>query len=489
MQRLLAIDGDSQELWFVAASAEGEQITLEAAASIPLKGTSDDAVISPEELGKKLHGALSKYKRSGTKVLLGVDRSSVELFKFTVPPTSDAELAELVTNLVATESPSTADEAIIDFVVSPGSATESRKVSAAALSKSQLQRWNAVCSAAGLTPNRMLVRPYSIAALFLKQRPASKATTLLVSVIGIDVDIVVVEDSSAVFFRSVKLPAGTEDEPARQRLLQEIRRTLVVAPQSGDVSQPIKNIVLFGITPGHQQLIEQLSSDGSVTAELIDPLQSFEVTDPSAIQGSTQLVSMLGMLVAETQTGQHPIDFLQPKKAARPVNQRRRIVTAMAAVLVIAAMGLYLVRERFAAADEEIKQLTDDLKTLEKTIKKNAEKRQVAESLEEWNRNSIVWLDELRNLSTGLPSGQDMVLQRLNVSSSRGGKGLVSFQGLAREPQVITQMEVTLRDDRHEVQTPRIEERAQEKTLSWGFETAISVTPAKPKTETASNED
>jgi len=489
MQRLLAIDGDSQELWFVAANAVGEQITLEAAATVPLKDLSNDAVMSPEELGKTLASAIGKYKRSGAKVLVGVDRGSVELFKFTVPPTSDGELAELVTNLIATESPSAADDAIVDFVVGPGSGSDSRKVTAAAFAKSQLQRWNSICSAAGLTPNRLLVRPYSIAALFLKHRPAAKGTTLLVSVSGIDVDIVVVEDANAVFFRSVKLPVGTEHESGRQRLLQEVRRTLLVAPQSGDVTQPIRNIVLFGTTPANQQLVEQLASDGSVTAEVIDPLQSFELGDPSSLQCANQFVPLLGMLVAETQSTPHPIDFLQPKKAARPVNQRQRIVAAVAAVLMLAAVGQYLVWERFAAADEEIKRLTDDLKTLEKQVKKTAEKRQVADLLEDWNRNSIIWLDELRNLSTGLPSGQDLVLQRLNASSARGGKGMVSFQGLAREPQVITQMEVTLRDDRHEVQTPRIEERVQEKSYPWGFETAISVTPAKPRIETASNED
>lgn len=489
MQRLLAIDGDSQELFFVVAHAEAEQITLETAGVVSLKNTSDDSPVSNEERGKRLQAALGRSKRPDTKVLLGVDRSSIELLKFAVPPANDTELAELVLNQVETEASNGADDAVVDYSVGPGSDTESRKVVAAVFPRSQFQQLTELFSAAGLAANRMLVRPYAIASLFVRLRPGTLGATLLVNATGIDVDLVVVEDSRAVFFRSVKLPTGIDDDPGRQRLQQEIRRTLLVAPQSGDVAQAIKNVVVFGTSPAHQELIQQLSSDGSITGEAIDPLDCFQRGEKCQMPKSGHMAPVLGMLVAETSGTRHPIDFLQPKKPARPVNQRQRMAAVIAAAVLIAGIGQYFIWERFAEADEEIKVLSEELKDLEKRVKKTAERRQIAESIQEWNKNGIVWLDELRSLSANLPSGQELVVQRLNATTARGGKGAISFQGRARDPKVITQMETDLRDNRHEVQTPRVEERQQEKSFPWSFETSVTVSAVKSKIEIVSGDD
>jgi Tfp pilus assembly protein PilN len=133
----------------------------------------------------------------------------------------------------------------------------------------------------------------------------------------------------------------------------------------------------------------------------------------------------------------------------------------------------------FASADQENQRLADELKDLEKLLKKTAEKRKVTDAISDWNANSVVWLDELRDLSAKIPPGQDLVLHRLSMAPSRGGRASISFQGLAREQKVVTRMENSLRDERHEVQTPRVEEHTRDKSFSWNFETSVSVQPEK----------
>src|SRR4051794_4420511 len=135
MQRFLAIDCDPKEPCFVLAMATGDRVTLEAAAVVSVKPASDDVPVTPEELGKQLQASLARYKRTGAKCLTVVDRNAMELSEMTVPPATDAELPELVLNQLMIQSPNIADETIVDFIPSPGNATEPRRITAAALSK------------------------------------------------------------------------------------------------------------------------------------------------------------------------------------------------------------------------------------------------------------------------------------------------------------------------------------------------------------------
>lgn len=482
MQRLLAIDCDEQELCFVIATTAGDRVTLESAEAVTLPRAADGSPLSRDEIGKLLQGALSKYKRTGAKVLVGVDRSSVELFELTLPPASDAELPELVINQV-TQSSGTSDGAVIDFVPSSLDASLPRQVTAAALSSQEFERISAICSAASVSPDRMLMRSYETASLFLKQHPQASGNSLLVNLIGDKVDLIVVDPHRPLFFRSVRLPGDLTSESAETRLIDEIRRTRLIVPPDGTAARSIENVYLLGTTAEYSRVREAVSSDGTTAVELYDPLSGFVLGKDWKPVTSGRLVPLLGMLVSEAKGGTHAIDFLHPRRPPQTQNPLRRYaVLAMILCLLAGGAGYYL-WDQTATADAENKRLAEELSDLEKLVKKTAEKKKVIETIDDWNTNSIVWLDELRDLSARFPSGQDFVLQRLTMSPARGGKANIAFQGLAREPGVVTRMEEALRDARHEIQTPRVDERVQDKSYTWNFETLVSLSAIKPKTD------
>lgn len=480
MQRLLAIDCDAREISFVLASVAGDRVTLEACESAPIATETQDSPLSPDKLGKQLQGLLARYKRSGAKVLLQVDRNAVELFEFSVPPASDAELPTLVANQVAMEAPGTADESIIDFIPHAAVGDEPRRISAAALSRAEFSRLNSICSAAGLSPDQMLMRSYATADLFLKYHKSDLGNVLLVNVIGDEVDLIVVNQTQALFFRTVRLPGELKNEAAVGRLLNEVRRTLLVAPQSASVAKPIEAVRVLGNSPEHQQLAEMISQQINVPAEKSDPLSGFLFAEGWENRSSGRLVPLLGMLVDDARHYQRTIDFLHPRRPPKPANRKRQVIIVGSLLAAMGLAGGYYVWDLFGAADAENKRLADELADLESLVKKTVEKKKVIDALDDWNNNSIVWLDELRDFSSKIPSGQDLVIQRLTMSPARGGRATIAFQGLAREPNVVTRMEATLRDPRHEVQTPRVDERVQDKSYTWNFETSISVSAAKP---------
>ncbi|MCH8924235.1 MAG: hypothetical protein IIA67_13935, partial [Planctomycetes bacterium] len=94
MARLLAIDWDGKEARYVVAMAHGARLKFEAAGSLPIESDSE-AADSPAQLGAALRSALAG-KAGRATVIVGVERSQIELVSLTLPPASDAELPELV---------------------------------------------------------------------------------------------------------------------------------------------------------------------------------------------------------------------------------------------------------------------------------------------------------------------------------------------------------------------------------------------------------
>ena len=476
MQRLLAIDCDARELCYVLATVSGSQTTLESCGTVSLKGDDEGQVLSADDSAKRLQSALSKIKRTNAKVLVEVDRNAVEFHTVTVPPSTDAEVAELVINQVAVDAN---ENAIIDFIPVPGAPDESRTITAAALARSEFDRVLSICSHAGLTAKRMLMRPHATAALFLNQEAGTNGRSLLVNLIADEVDLIVVDQSRVLFFRTVRLPGALGDDAAEQRLLDEIRRTLLIAPKGADETQSIEGIFLFGNSPELQRIVEQVGKDGTTRVRSFDPLGHFKIGKQWQSSRSGRLIPLLGMIADEAK-GNHPaLDFVNPRRPPKPPNRIRQIAIAAAALLTVGGMGTYYMSERFAEVDKELKDMRADLAEQDKFLKKYADKRKAADAIEEWNSNGIIWLDELRELSTRFPPGRDLVIQRVAMAQSRAGKGTITFAGLAREAKVVARMESALRDARHEVQTPRVEERPSDKWYSWSFDASISLTPKK----------
>jgi hypothetical protein len=67
------------------------------------------------------------------------------------------------------------------------------------------------------------------------------------------------------------------------------------------------------------------------------------------------------------------------------------------------------------------------------------------------------------------------MLSRLSITPSQGGGGMVKFQGVVRDASVVTTIEQNLRDDFHQLRTPRVEERPQNELHPWHFETSMRI--------------
>src|SRR5882724_3506897 len=100
MARLLAFDWDQQEARYVVASTRGSKLVVEAAASVKLV----DGDGSIQTWRAALQAALEPHRVGRATTLVAVERSQIELVNLTLPPSSDAELPEMVRNQAMREA-------------------------------------------------------------------------------------------------------------------------------------------------------------------------------------------------------------------------------------------------------------------------------------------------------------------------------------------------------------------------------------------------
>ena len=99
------------------------------------------------------------------------------------------------------------------------------------------------------------------------------------------------------------------------------------------------------------------------------------------------------MLVNEAKGGTHAIDFLHPRRPPKTQNQLRKYAVLAAALALMFGVAGYYMWDTISTADAENKRLAEELADLEKLVKKTAEKKKVTEAIDDWNTNSIVWMN------------------------------------------------------------------------------------------------
>lgn len=475
MPRILAIDWDQHEARCVLASATGKKVQVLAAEAVPLVDVAEGGEASHPDLGGSLRAMLSEQRTGRAAVLVGVHRAAVELMNFSLPPAKDAELAQLVVIQATRESQTLGQEATLDFVAISEDPRASREVMAAVLPGEMRREVDEACAKAGVKPNRIVLRQLAAASLFLRS-VAPQQPCLLVNLVADEADLTVVCEGRAVFLRSVRLPEKAGEDVVQNRLVAEINRTLVVAQQGPLGGASVETVYLFGALGEHDGLIGRIRGAMQLEVKSVDPFESVDVSDVEVPASAGRYASLLGMVLDEVHAS-HAIDFLHPRKPPRPPNRRRTFAIAAGIALALAIGGGYYYWSLLREADDLNAQYASRVLELDKLLKANAKQQQLIDSVRAWKAGEIVWLDELRELSLRMPPSRDAVVQQMTMSGGRGNKGVIALQGVVRNPSVVAQIDQSLHDAYHTVDTRRVGEHPRGDEYAWHFDRSISVTP------------
>ena len=92
-----------------------------------------------------------------------------------------------------------------------------------------------------------------------------------------------------------------------------------------------------------------------------------------------------------------------------------------------------------------------------------------------WEKNRFSWPDELLDLTTRIPARPGITVQQLSVAAAGPGTSVATFSGIGRPPELIAQMERSLRDERHDIRIPGIREQLVGKELQGSFQATLTI--------------
>lgn len=473
MARVVALEWDRHGVQLLLANVSGKRVVVEDAQTVPIIEVAEGGDAPHGDIAGTLAAAVAQMKAARLPALVGLERSSVELLTLTLPPARDEELPSLVANQAMRQSPTITDASSVDFMPLDHDAERPRHVAAIAVAAEELERIKSICGDARVPPRRFLFRPWAAAGLFLGSAPAEEPATLLVNRLAEEVDLTVVAGGRIVYTRTVRLPERSRATQIRARIVSEIQRTVTAAPLELTGGEEVQAVCVFGSEREHAELLASLREDLHLAACTLDPFAAVGAPTEVAPDHPGRFAGLVGMVQAEA-AGTHAVDLLHPRRPAKPVN-RWHLAAVGGGVLAVIVLGVgYYIWSTLGTLNAENDDRLARLRDLDKTLKKAQTQKKLIEAVAQWQREEIVWLDELRDLSLRFPPPQDAMVLRMSLRSGQKGGGTIDMQGLVRDPAVVVALERQVRDEVRRIRSRRVQERGVDGDYTWLFDTHIS---------------
>lgn len=468
-RRVLCLDWDKRALRLVVARVGKGRTVLEDAHSHRLPDNID--VDDPEALGAFIRSILRRHRLHHKLVVVDVPRERAVINQLTLPPTPPSEVAAAVRFQAMKELPFPLDTAAMDYAIvvcdAQGQAIE---VLLAAVTIETLDRIRQTCAAAGLTPERIGLRPYANL-LSVKQTRGGGGQRVLFLDVGpgateidvmcgdrlafarsanVSVPLVAGEagphtDSGIISVAELRDAAGSnaEVDAAVNELLVEATRT-VQAYRATESDATVNEIVVAGGTGVELPLARRLEQRLNLPVHLFDPTEALNV-EPTEAPKLRSFSAALGLAWGLGREGFLAIDFLNPKRpvSRRETLQRRARLAVLGAAVVLLAIGGVLGKQYHALTTKR-GELRNNNKKLLAVLDKKVAVLNRSEEVQEWAEEAV-WPDELLNTvqqmqALGTHPTEQLMVQELTLDTVSRTPGLTLRNVYANEWQVPTDL-------------------------------------------------
>lgn len=439
-RRILCLDWDRRSLRLIVARVGSGTVKLEDAHQhkLPPSLNADD----PAAMGEFIAGTLKRHRMKFRRCVVDVPRDRAVINRLTIPPTPPQELAGAVQFQAMRELPFSLDEAVIDHVIMQRDENRNIvEVLLAAVRKDVLGRISATCEAAGLTPERIGLRPYANLVAIQRMEEFARQRILFVELGPSMTEIDVFRDGQLAFSRaaSVTVPVrgydawasdsrvmgiheletieAQHDETSVAELVLEVVRSL----QAYRVAEPnavIDQIVIAGGSGLEPELMEAVEKRLGLPCALYDPTSSLSVSPTESLK-LRSFSATLGLAWGVSRENLLESNFLDPKKPLPPgITLRRRLqfagVAAAALVVCVAGGTAYHLYQQSSLLEKRHK----EIEQLSEMVKADIELRNHIDELDDWNRQAV-WVDHWATVVESMVDpGRKMIAKNIKFEES-----------------------------------------------------------------------
>ena len=479
MADLIALEWNRDHIRFVTGTSKSQRCAIEHVRTIPLGNEDDDSLPNEQELGERIATAVRDVGAGSADALVAVSRAQSELRLMNMPPAPDDELPDIVRFQALQQFTSLGESCPLDFALTGESPGGAKQVVAAAIPVSLLTHIQKTMEYAGLKLRGVVLRPCGTIVAIRKQvQLDADEVCLVVDRLGDEAELTAIDDEAILVARTVRLPSSAEHGAQSELLAAEVRRTLLAArTQLG--GREVAGIVVCG--PLEVRDRETLEAIGLPVAS-VNPFANLTLSksvqrNVSAAEAE-RYVPLIGLLQQEASEERHAIDFLRPHRPAPPPDRRRFWTTAATLALTAAMLAGGALFWKLSALDHELAELQRDSVRRDKLVQVAEQQSRFLNDVDDWLRKSPNWLIELRRLSEQLPDPDRLQLEQLQADLNNSGGGQITIKGMVDESATVSELETSLRDDRHRVQGVEREFIGASEKYPWHFTERIGVEPA-----------
>jgi len=480
MPRLLALEWDAREARVVVARSRGKDVAVEHAFAVELDPRDPGQTFADTNVGERISAALAARNIGRCETLVAVGRANIELRQLTLPACPAEEQPEMVRFQALRQFTGIGEDWPLDFVPLDTGESDTLTVLAAAISPEMVAQIRSTCEAGDMTPRRLVLRPFAAASLLRRHdRTSLQPCRLMVDLLADEADLTVLVGQQVALVRTVRLPV-TEDINAQSRaLLGEIRRTIAAAHNQIH-DQRVEKVIVCGDGDEQASIQHLIEKELGQDVDGFDPFHELELASDLRSrrpEHSGRFAPLLGMLLDEAQGMAHGIDFFNPRKKAKPPSKNRRNVL-IGATVAVAVLGLLsAVWIQLAAIERDVDELTEKLNLQKETVDMAEKRRADSKAVETFLESDILWLEELDQLSRRLPSADDVLITKLDMSTRMPAGGQIVLDGYTREHGKIQDVvEASRSGDRQVVSTGGQYDERREK-YRWHFKNTVLIEP------------
>lgn len=493
MTRILAINWNREVLRFVHADADRQgRVRLlqsgrwpigrdeEAAATEGVESPSVAQCSQPAARVAAIRALVSSLKAEKSRLLVLISRGSVDAAAFTLPPADETELPALVMNMALREIPGVTESTPLDFFAGRPEASGTRVACAMAMPGDGQILVQELLRQSGCRSQRILVGAHPLQVFCGTKSDSEPGCVSLVVARGEEAaDLLLTCDGQPILSRTIRLEPGGNSEDVCRFLTGEVQRTLISAGGQSVRPTSVSRILLAGNEQQTAGLAAALSVQSEIEPVILRPDSFVDVTGLSAddreLVTSGDYAGLVAAILEDASGARPVIDFANPRRPQVAQGRSKRWLAAAGAAVSLVCGGWYCMDAQFRQIDDQNATLAARLSELNQLVKETQDKRRLATLLTAWEKNRICWPDELRDLTRRMPARPDLVVQQLTAAPAGNGRVVVTFRGQGSQPEVIQQMENSLRDRYHDLRIPGIREQQQGDHTTWAFQTTMTI--------------